>query len=165
MQQYSRQPKPAELYSSPPSLPASNSHAGTTYSGSTSRRFNPSSVDRSPEILGSRFLPSTPLGSSNLPQMPPAPPNQNWAALSVHPESGEPRDQYDVQGFKRFICDICSKAFAQKSNMHTHRHTHTGETPHECKYRCGEYFGDPAKRTRHYNDPQSYCFQSRKAKE
>ncbi|KAJ8522982.1 hypothetical protein ONZ45_g458 [Pleurotus djamor] len=31
---------------------------------------------------------------------------------------------------KRFICDICNKAFPQKTSLDIHRHGHTGDTPH-----------------------------------
>ncbi|KAJ7275398.1 hypothetical protein B0H12DRAFT_1066263 [Mycena haematopus] len=123
--------------------------------------------------------------SSGFPQMPSAARSQSWAAPAVLPESGEPRHVQDAHlGFKRFVCDICYKTFAQvaillffnlilitstfhdqKVNMQTHRHTHTGETPHHCRYNCGESFGDPAKRTRHYKDTQSNCYQNRKAKQ
>ncbi|OBZ70376.1 Zinc finger protein SNAI2 [Grifola frondosa] len=48
------------------------------------------------------------------------------------------------------ICDICGKGFAQKSNLETHRNTHTGEAPHKCPYPgCNEHFKDPARRHRH----------------
>ncbi|KAJ6519471.1 hypothetical protein C8R45DRAFT_23002 [Mycena sanguinolenta] len=99
--------------------------------------------------------------ASGFPQVPSAAPN--WASPVLLPETGEPHD--GPSEFKRFVCDICSKSFSQKVNMQTHRHTHTGETPHRCKYNCGESFGDPAKRTRHYKDPQSSCFQRRHGRE
>ncbi|GAB1315014.1 DNA-binding transcription factor [Madurella fahalii] len=42
---------------------------------------------------------------------------------------------------RRFCCDIpgCSKTFAQKNNLDTHRRAHTGECPYVCNY-CGERF-------------------------
>ena len=36
-------------------------------------------------------------------------------------------------GNKPVACDICGKAFNQKSNMTTHRRIHTGENPYECE--------------------------------
>ncbi|KAJ6599079.1 hypothetical protein DFH09DRAFT_1356209, partial [Mycena vulgaris] len=38
--------------------------------------------------------------------------------------------------FKPFVCDICSKAFPQKTSLEIHRHGHTGDTPHQCIYSC-----------------------------
>ncbi|KAJ6519470.1 hypothetical protein C8R45DRAFT_22952 [Mycena sanguinolenta] len=112
-----------------------------------------------------RALDDTTVSSQNLPLMSVAASKQNWVAAAVRPERDEPSVHYAYCDFKRFACDICFKTFSQKVHMQTHRHTHTGETPHRCKYNCGESFGDPAKRTRHYKDRESSCFQRRQREE
>ncbi|KAL0949968.1 hypothetical protein HGRIS_009988 [Hohenbuehelia grisea] len=58
--------------------------------------------------------------------------------------------------YKRFICEICSKAFPQKTSLDIHRHGHTGDTPHACIYNCGKAFKDPARRHRHHIDTHGY---------
>ncbi|KAL4242049.1 hypothetical protein ABKN59_000581 [Abortiporus biennis] len=51
---------------------------------------------------------------------------------------------------KPLACEICGKAFSQRSNYNTHLNTHTGAAPHICPYpNCGAAFGDPARRHRH----------------
>ncbi|KAJ7904503.1 hypothetical protein B0H14DRAFT_2328194, partial [Mycena olivaceomarginata] len=58
--------------------------------------------------------------------------------------------------FKPFVCDICSKAFPQKTSLEIHRHGHTGDTPHQCNYNCGKSFKDPARRHRHHVEVHGY---------
>ncbi|KAJ6613460.1 hypothetical protein B0H10DRAFT_232270 [Mycena sp. CBHHK59/15] len=58
--------------------------------------------------------------------------------------------------FKPFVCDICSKAFPQKTSLDIHRHGHTGDTPHQCIYDCGKSFKDPARRHRHHVEVHGY---------
>ncbi|KAJ7228670.1 hypothetical protein GGX14DRAFT_70387 [Mycena pura] len=58
--------------------------------------------------------------------------------------------------FKPFVCDICSKAFPQKTSLDIHHNGHTGNTPHECIYKCGHSFKDPARRHRHHVDKHGH---------
>ncbi|KAF8736195.1 hypothetical protein AX14_000751 [Amanita brunnescens Koide BX004] len=52
-------------------------------------------------------------------------------------------------GIKRYECPFCGRRFAQKSSCLTHQNSHTGAKPHPCFYKCGKWFSDPSKRTRH----------------
>ncbi|KAK4138736.1 hypothetical protein BT67DRAFT_369905 [Trichocladium antarcticum] len=58
---------------------------------------------------------------------------------SVGTQHGRAKEKH-----KPFLCNIagCSKAFAQKNNLETHRRSHTGESPYVCPYvaECGERF-------------------------
>ncbi|KAJ7840640.1 hypothetical protein B0H13DRAFT_1649561 [Mycena leptocephala] len=63
---------------------------------------------------------------------------------------------------KPFICDICSKPFSQKTPLDIHRNGHTGDTPHQCLYSCGQFFKDPARRHRHHVQFHAYIPQPRK---
>lgn len=40
---------------------------------------------------------------------------------------------------KKYLCDICGKAFARKEKMIIHHRVHTGIKPYECSY-CGKSF-------------------------
>ncbi|KAK4152623.1 hypothetical protein C8A00DRAFT_16079 [Chaetomidium leptoderma] len=65
--------------------------------------------------------------------------------LSPKEESVQPDEKMEEQDTqrgrgkgkrKRFCCDIpgCSKMFAQKNNLDTHRRSHTGESPYTCPH-------------------------------
>ncbi|KAJ7095372.1 hypothetical protein B0H15DRAFT_109634 [Mycena belliarum] len=66
---------------------------------------------------------------------------------------------------KPFLCDICKKAFPQKTSLEIHKHGHTGDTPHQCKYECGRSFKDPARRHRHHVDVHGYVPKQGKKKQ
>ncbi|KAJ6485008.1 hypothetical protein C8R47DRAFT_543191 [Mycena vitilis] len=66
--------------------------------------------------------------------------------------------------FKPFVCDICSKAFPQKTSLEIHRHGHTGDTPHQCNY-CSKSFKDPARRHRHHVEVHGYIPKQGKRKQ
>lgn len=66
--------------------------------------------------------------------------------------------------FKPFVCDICQKAFPQKTSLEIHMSGHTGNTPHQCKYGCGEAFKDPARRHRHHVEVHGYIPKQSKKK-
>jgi hypothetical protein len=53
---------------------------------------------------------------------------------------------------KRFCCDVpgCSKMFAQKNNLDTHRRSHTGESPYVCPY-CQRRFTQSVNLKTHIN--------------
>ncbi|KAG2106922.1 uncharacterized protein F5147DRAFT_216301 [Suillus discolor] len=58
--------------------------------------------------------------------------------------------------YKPFVCGVCGKGFPQKTSLDTHMHGHTGSTPHACRYNCGMWFKDPARRHRHMVDEHQY---------
>ena len=59
----------------------------------------------------------------------------------------ETNDALHVKGL-RFACDVCDKAFSQKSALIRHSRTHTGERPFECS-ECELKFGDVTTLRRH----------------
>ena len=80
-----------------------------------------------------------------------------------------------------FVCGVCGKGFPQKTSLDTHMHgqwvmfyscTHaqlippisTGSTPHACRYNCGMWFKDPARRHRHMVDEHQYVPRQSKKK-
>ncbi|KAG0709623.1 hypothetical protein DFH29DRAFT_6954 [Suillus ampliporus] len=66
--------------------------------------------------------------------------------------------------YKPFVCDVCGKGFPQKTSLDTHMHGHTGSTPHACRYNCGMWFKDPARRHRHMVDEHQYVPRQSKKK-
>ncbi|KAG2156051.1 hypothetical protein DEU56DRAFT_217351 [Suillus clintonianus] len=66
--------------------------------------------------------------------------------------------------YKPFVCGVCSKGFPQKTSLDTHMHGHTGSTPHACRYNCGMWFKDPARRHRHMVDEHQYVPRQSKKK-
>ncbi|KAG2141691.1 uncharacterized protein EDB93DRAFT_1105571 [Suillus bovinus] len=66
--------------------------------------------------------------------------------------------------YKPFVCGICGKGFPQKTSLDTHMHGHTGSTPHACRYNCGMWFKDPARRHRHMVDEHQYVPRQSKKK-
>ena len=47
-------------------------------------------------------------------------------------------------------CEVCKKGFPDASKLKSHIIVHhTQETPHPCRYQCGEAFNDIRKRARH----------------
>ncbi|OAX43506.1 hypothetical protein K503DRAFT_765838 [Rhizopogon vinicolor AM-OR11-026] len=66
--------------------------------------------------------------------------------------------------YKPFVCGVCRKGFPQKTSLDTHMHGHTGSTPHACRYNCGMWFKDPARRHRHMVDEHQYVPRQSKKK-
>ncbi|KAG1820195.1 uncharacterized protein BJ212DRAFT_1338524 [Suillus subaureus] len=66
--------------------------------------------------------------------------------------------------YKPFVCGVCGKGFPQKTSLDTHMHGHTGSTPHACRYNCGMWFKDPARRHRHMVDEHQYVPKQSKKK-
>ena len=44
-----------------------------------------------------------------------------------------------ITGERPYSCQICSKAFADKSNLRAHVQTHSSNKPYRCKH-CGKTF-------------------------
>ncbi|XP_005098108.1 zinc finger protein 728 [Aplysia californica] len=49
---------------------------------------------------------------------------------------------------KRYVCEVCDKAFSSNSDLKTHRRTHSGETPFKCDY-CERSFKQRGHRKLH----------------
>ena len=49
---------------------------------------------------------------------------------------------------KRYVCEVCDKAFSSNSDLKTHRRTHSGETPFKCDY-CDRAFKQRGHRKLH----------------
>ena len=47
--------------------------------------------------------------------------------------------KYMITGERPYSCQICSKAFADKSNLRAHVQTHSSSKPYPCKH-CGKTF-------------------------
>ncbi|KAJ7498936.1 hypothetical protein FB451DRAFT_1203533 [Mycena latifolia] len=151
-----------------------------------SRRPSPSAA--SSVDSGSNRL--SPLNTSS--QLPSSPaPNQNWENHAIQIKNPEGGVAYQCTWstpdgpchywskkqlvkrhvetthlkFKPFVCDICSKAFPQKTSLEIHRHGHTGDTPHQCIYNCGKSFKDPARRHRHHVETHGYVPKQGKKKQ
>ncbi|KAJ7771348.1 hypothetical protein DFH07DRAFT_226675 [Mycena maculata] len=162
---------------------------GVSVSAPGSRRPSPSTASSTHSESNQMF----PSNSRPVPSQPPAvpTPHQNWEDHAVqirNPEGGVafqctwstpdgPCHYWSKKQlvkrhvetthlkFKPFVCDICNKAFPQKTSLEIHRHGHTGEQPHLCNFSCGQSFKDPARRHRHHVEVHGYIPKTGKRKQ
>ena len=79
-----------------------------------------------------------------------------WQAI-FHQQS---QSSSDIE--KKYICNVCNRAFAKKTYLDTHYRTHTGSRPYGCKF-CGKFFTQKSSLNRHVvlihqpGDLQSMC--------
>lgn len=55
---------------------------------------------------------------------------------------------HQTKFLKRYICEVCQKAFSSNSDLKTHRRTHSGETPFKCEF-CDRSFKQRGHRKLH----------------
>ncbi|CAG5133369.1 unnamed protein product [Candidula unifasciata] len=55
---------------------------------------------------------------------------------------------HQTKFLKRYVCEVCQKAFSSNSDLKTHRRTHSGETPFKCDY-CERSFKQRGHRKLH----------------
>ncbi|KAJ7638801.1 hypothetical protein FB45DRAFT_412600 [Roridomyces roridus] len=56
---------------------------------------------------------------------------------------------------KPYVCDICERAFGQKTARDGHWNTHSDNRPHQCEY-CDESFKDASRKLRHKQQAHGY---------
>lgn len=52
------------------------------------------------------------------------------------------------EGTRAYVCEVCEKAFTQKSHLTRHMYIHTGERKHGCEV-CGKWFVESADLKKH----------------
>lgn len=57
---------------------------------------------------------------------------------------------------RRYVCEVCGKAFKQKHHLREHSRIHSGEKPHQCMS-CGKRFRHSGSYSQHMSNRSKFC--------